>query len=105
MIAIIILIVLVISGVALFLILRNKHKKANTKKDVQIKKANPEPMNYIKPANFDVGFVEMNNSAGRGYKSANLCNDKVLYPINGLDVNYGSKTASNCPCMQFIQAP
>lgn len=101
MMAIIILIVLVISGVALFLILRNKHKKSNTKKTVQIKNANPEPVNYIKPANFDVGLMEMNG----GYKSANLCNDKVLYPINGLDVNYGSKTASNCPCMQFIQAP
>lgn len=54
---------------------------------------------YIQPAEFKVGL-----DPPKPYKSANLCNDKVLYPINALEVDYGSK-ASDCPCTQFVQAP
>ena len=40
------------------------------------------------------------------YRSANLCNDKVLYPIQQLAPDYGPVTiADGCPCTQFIQAP
>lgn len=60
----------------------------------------PPNETFISPTNFSVGPMKMDI-----YKSSNLCNDKVLYPINGLDVDYGSKVPDNCACMQFIQSP
>lgn len=56
--------------------------------------------NYIMPKKFSVGMI--NNPK---YISMNNCNHNVLYPINPIDVDYGSKRSSYCPCMQFIQAP
>jgi hypothetical protein len=64
---------------------------------------------YINPTEFEVG--EINNDK---YRSANLCNDKVLYPINSLDVNYNDNTTAkaasdnyrkSCGCQEFIQSP
>lgn len=52
---------------------------------------------YIDPKIFKVGVKEY-----KGFKSANQCNDKVLYPIQQLQVDYGSKP---CPCSQFIRVP
>jgi hypothetical protein len=60
----------------------------------------PKIVSEINPTNFNTGFIDYSS-----YKSSNQCNDKVLYPINGLDVNYGSKMPSGCKCQQFIQAP
>lgn len=56
--------------------------------------------NYIMPKKFNVGMI--NNPK---YVSMNDCNHNVLYPINSVDVDYGSKMPSYCPCMRFIQAP
>lgn len=56
---------------------------------------------YINPAEFKVGDIKMD-----GYKSANLCNDKVLYPINSLNVDYDNDASKKeCDCQEFIQSP
>lgn len=55
------------------------------------------PPNNIAPANFSVGRIKMDE-----YKSSNNCNDKVLYPVKSIYVDYGQEKAS-CPCNQFIQ--
>lgn len=55
---------------------------------------------YINPKPFNVGLIK-----GEPYKTANLCDDKVLYPIQGLGVEYGFKMPKYCPCMEFIQSP
>lgn len=40
------------------------------------------------------------------YHSANLCNDKVLYPIQQLAPDYGPVTIKDdCPCLEFIRSP
>jgi hypothetical protein len=57
------------------------------------------PEKYITPATFEVGPLPP-----APYKSSNLCNDRVLYPINGLGVDYGDE-ASDCPCTQFLAPP
>lgn len=103
MIVLIVSLLVIAIGVALFFILKKKKDEDKKKnKQANIKNKNPEPMNYIKPAEFNVGPIISSDPI---YKSANLCNDKVLYPINGLDVNYGTKMGDNCPCTQFIQSP
>jgi hypothetical protein len=56
--------------------------------------------NYIKPAEFEVGFLKQNK-----FKSMGNCNPDVLYPINGLGPDYGWKMPENCPCTQFVQPP
>lgn len=102
MIVLIVFLLVIAIGVALFFIFKKKKDENKKNKQAIIKNKNPEPMNYIKPAEFNVGPIVSNDPI---YKSANLCNDKVLYPINGLDVNYGTKMGDNCPCTQFIQSP
>ena len=66
-------------------------------------------INYIDPADFSVGEFKMDK-----YRSANVCNDSILYPINSIDVNYKDNmpyrvTSQNanvksCECQQFIQS-
>lgn len=54
---------------------------------------------YIKPVEFSIGFVNSNG------KTANLGSDtNVLYPINSLDVNYGSKAPTEFPGERFIRS-
>ena len=92
---------IVLLGVVLILV---KRKKRPAKKVVKFSDPLvqvPPAEKYISPMNFDIGPVPM----GDRYKSAGQCNDKVLYPVNGLEVNYGSKMPSDCPCTEFIQAP
>lgn len=60
---------------------------------------NPHVDRYIMPKEFNVGLIKQ-----KDYKSANLCNQKVLYPINELEVDYGWKMPK-CLCTQFVQAP
>lgn len=56
---------------------------------------------YINPKTFDVGLMNM-----KKYQSSNLCDNSVLYPLNMIDVKYGTPpVSSECPCTQFIQAP
>lgn len=74
-----------------------KHKKPSRPQIKSRKKVEPQ---YINPKQYKVGLIKQEE-----FKSANQCNDKVLYPIQQLDVDYGSKAPDNCPCMQFIQAP
>lgn len=63
--------------------------------------AQPPPERFITPAVFQVGPTPM----GDRYRSAGQCNDRVLYPVNGVEVDYGSKMPNNCPCTEFIQPP
>jgi hypothetical protein len=44
---------------------------------------NIENNKYLNPTEFKVGDIKMDT-----YKSANLCNSKVLYPIKNLNVDY-----------------
>ena len=55
---------------------------------------------YIKPQEFKVGKMKKNK-----YRSCNLCNQNVLYPINSLEVDYGDKFPENCKCIKFIKSP
>lgn len=55
--------------------------------------------NYITPSEFKIGLVKE-----KSYKSANNCNNKVLYPINGLGPDYGWKMP-DCRCTEFIRSP
>jgi len=55
------------------------------------------PPSNINPTDFSVGAIPM-----KEYKSSNNCNDKVLYPVKAIYVDYGQEKAS-CPCNQFIQ--
>lgn len=77
--------------------------KSSKKNDV---KPHPKPVagknkNYIAPRDFRVGLTPRDD-----YRSANLCNHKVLYPLNMLDVKYGlAPIPDNCPCLQFIRPP
>lgn len=49
--------------------------------------------------------IKENLTLDNNYRSANLCNDKVLYPIQQLGPDYGSTVNSNCPCTQFVRSP
>lgn len=55
---------------------------------------------YIFPHNRNVGII-----TGRPWESANLCDKSVLYPIQQLEVDYGSKMPNDCPCTEFVRAP
>lgn len=67
-------------------------------------KNNESPQRYLEPTTFEVGVMP-SNCGKDAYKSSNLCNDTVLYPINALDVSYGSVMPEKCGCMEFIQPP
>ncbi len=88
---------------------KKKEKKKNNKKHQQnIKDGQPIATstknvyngNYLTPAKFNVGLIH-----GEKFKPSDACENKVLYPIQALDVDYGSKMPDNCPCMRFIQPP
>ena len=66
--------------------------------------------NYITPTTFEVGVIKPTTSRSttgqNPFEYANNCNPTVLYPINGLEVKYGSKgPAASCPCAQFVLPP
>lgn len=99
------------------LVVRKDNEKTKTAKNIpQLPKPSPvqqkkleeknniPPQRYLEPATFEVG-VDPKKDCGSGYQSANLCNNTVLYPINALDVSYGSVMPEKCGCMEFIQAP
>ena len=100
MIVVIILCVLILS-ISLWLLLKKKKNKDKPK--VELKRKTLEPV-YISPSEFNAGSLVRKPQ----YISANNCDHNVLYPINAVNVFYGSKMPDNvqdCPCMQFIQAP
>lgn len=98
--------VMVALSAILFLSLRKKKKEKKNKSVKFNLTPQSNPINlldkynvkYINPTEFKVGMVEM-----KKYRSADLCNDTVLYPINGLGPEYGSKMHNNCPLLQFSQ--
>lgn len=69
--------------------------------DNSVVKSSPKnTANYITPAEFSVGFVQPTEP-----KYMNNCSPNVLYPIDGLGPDYGSKMPDNCRCTEFVQAP
>lgn len=105
MIVVIVSIVLLVVVITIFMFLLRKDKKKVvspvSKKNEEIKKkVDSQPGNYITPEIFNIGRIPMCK-----YKSANQCNDKVLYPVNELDPDEGIKMPKDCPCYEFIQPP
>ena len=93
----------IVTVVIVFLIVwKINHRPKNTNATVvrssvpQIKQTE----NYITPTEFEVGLIK-----DKPCQFANNCTPNVLYPINGLGVDYGSKMPDGCPCAQFIQSP
>lgn len=78
----------------------NHHKREVITPKVANTIDKPPSENYITPAVFEVGLIK-----GKPYEASNNCLPNVLYPINGLGVEYGSKMPDNCPCTQFVQSP
>jgi hypothetical protein len=68
--------------------------------EVKKKYGLPPNENYILPQEFKVGLIWQEKPV-----FMNNCNPGVLYPINGLGPDYGTKMPSNCPCAEFVQAP
>jgi hypothetical protein len=54
---------------------------------------------YLTPKKYEIGIMN------EPFKPANLCGSDVLYPLQSLQVNYGTETDNNCPCMEFIKPP
>ena len=55
---------------------------------------------YILPHEFKVGLIKQDPPV-----FMNNCNPSVLYPINGLEPDYGWKMPKDCRCTEFIQPP
>lgn len=93
----ILFIIIISSSILLF-----KRKKEKKRDKVLVGKE--KLGTFISPSEFNGGSLVRKAQ----YPSANNCDHNILYPINAVDVYYGSKMPSNvkdCPCMQFIQAP
>lgn len=69
------------------------------KDDSKVSSSSNSNTKTIKPATFNIGEIPTEK-----FKASSLCNDKVLYPINSLDVDYGNKM-KDCPCNQFLASP
>lgn len=93
----IVLIVIIITIITILLIKVNNHsdnKEGQPKGKIQFKN------HYITPGEFKVGLLPP-----EPYKSSNLCNDKVLFPVKPLNVQYGGNNCDGALCTQYIQAP
>jgi hypothetical protein len=55
---------------------------------------------YLTPTEFDVGLIK-----GKPWRGSNQCNPGILYPLQGLGPEYGSKISDDCPCTQNLKAP
>lgn len=103
---IIIIVSILVLVIILVIVLLSKKKKKEEDKvkkvvnSIKEKVNDIQPYNYIEPEIFNVGRIPM-----PVYKSANQCNDKVLYPVNELDPNADWKAKKDCPCYEFIQPP
>lgn len=74
----------------------------NNNNSASVPASSVPPESYITPRVFEIGLEPHCGP----YKSANLCRDTVLYPINGLGPVYGNEGMyDDCPYMQFIQPP
>lgn len=63
--------------------------------------AQPEDVPYINPTEFKVRPVEHPPV----YKSSNLCDSTTLKPIIPVDVDYGWKMPTECPCAKYLEPP
>lgn len=98
-------IIAVVCVIIAFIVFYRPEKKVVEKKEIKAKKKPSEPFiipgnNYINPTDFSIGVIKRDK-----YQSADQCHPNVLYPINGLGVDYGSVRPNNMPCAQFLQSP
>ena len=92
-------ILLVVSLIVVVIVFRGKRRHTDDYPSVTTNRKVGD--NYITPAEFNVGLIK-----NKPYKAANLCDDKALYPMRNLDVEYGLPPIPNdCPCAQFVQPP
>lgn len=103
--------VIAVVVVVLILVLK-KHKTSDNpgSKTVRNDYANSTPKienadcaspGYLVDKSVTVGLIK-----DKPYKTANLCNDKVLYPLTELEVDYNlAPISEKCPCTMFIQPP
>jgi hypothetical protein len=98
----VIIIYVIFLGLGIYFILKRKDKKDKKDGKVEIKNKLIEG-NYITPSEFNGGTLVRQPQ----YPSANNCDHSILYPINAVNVFYGSTMpdVSKCPCLQFVQAP
>jgi hypothetical protein len=106
----IVITILIVSFVSVYILFVTNVIKYNkttgkiTRNNVQSKnpKNRDNPNNRDNPKNYDNQPEKVEQ-----FKSANLCNDKVLYPLQSLDVDYGPESSipDNCPCLQFVKSP
>jgi len=96
-IALVIVVVGIIAGVIVVVLDRHyKHKKH---------KKSPKRVTNTPTTPYSLGVQH------EPYKSANLCDDTVLYPLNSIDVDYNYPKGSlppipdDCPCTMFIKSP
>lgn len=92
--------VVIILIVGVFLLRRESKGKVKEKSATIQGQVQRRIDNYITPRDFSIGMIKEKTDP-----SSNLCNHKVLYPINGLGVDYGSTMPEGCGCDQFIQPP
>ena len=83
---------------AVVLILTKRRKSHNTNKSSPPPKKDTDT--FITPKQYNLGPIKTKEC-----KYSNYCNDKILYPIQGLEVDYGSKMPDECPCTQFVKSP
>ena len=85
-------ITIMIAVVGLVVVHHYRNKKNQTE--------NFKENSLISPKNFSVGLEDKPMT-----KSSNMCNDKVMYSLDDVTVDYGLPPLENCACTEFIQAP
>jgi hypothetical protein len=113
---IILAIIIVLTIIVVYRLMKDKNQeKIKDKNQEKIKLAksesnidnNPDKSdiatinNYIYPKPFRASSLIFPK---KPYYSMNNCDHSVLYPINSLDVEYGSKFP-DCRCTEYVQAP
>lgn len=98
-ITILVCILLLISLIVIIILTKKANNDTDKNHNKNMLDADKEAMPpWLSPKKFDVDVIEYTGTA-------NLCNNKVLYPINSIDVDYGSKVPDNLSCLEFIKAP
>ena len=94
----------VVVSLILYGSLRKKRSQLSPMMSMQSANTQSQPVeshdSYLTPADFNIGMIQE-----KVYKTSNQCNPNVLYPIQGLGPEYGSKMSDECPCTQNLKSP
>lgn len=91
--------VAVLVTVVLYTNQRQQDITKNSDQGIDHDKTEAKKMPSLSHKNYGVGLMK------RSCKAANLCNPSVRYPINNIDVDYGSKFPNGCGCAVFLTPP